>query len=312
MKARPEPGINVEIGGFVVKLVCHDPMLHRRVKSSFHCLSDIAASATPGSSRPAYRSRFGAGRCQKSIMTLAVHSSASMLRTGFDLTSGKLLDGEGEYVAALNPAARHGVIRLTGLPGHSATAEPGSDATLALANFIRRIFTRLVIDHNGAVFHCACVVRNGAAHLFFGKSGSGKSTVCELSRGDTIASDDLTVVRVVSGRMLAWGLPAFRSPPYQLSQGVFPIRAAFTLVQDSRNFIKRLGAASALAGLLTFPSDLSEPEQVGKIIDLLTRLVHTVPCYELHFSKDPMFWNAIDAELTDQVQGLGVHGSQLA
>lgn len=220
-------------------------------------------------------------------MTLAIHSSASASCNDVDLAQGMHFDGEGEYVARFDSATRRGVIRLT-----------GHNPTLALANFIRRIFARLVIDNKGAVFHCACVVRNGAAHLFFGKSGSGKSTVCKLLRDDTIAGDDLTVVRLMGGRMLAWGLPAFRSPLYQLSRGVFPVRAAFTLAQDCRNFIRNLDATAAIAGMLAFSTDLSQPKQAGKIVDLLARLVHNVPCRELHFRKDRLpglcrkkFWN---------------------
>jgi hypothetical protein len=309
INAHQAPGINLEIGGLVIKLLCPDPELYRRIQSSFRCFSGH----------------------QKPILALEVHSSKS--HWGRLPNETCRLDGEGEYVAAFDPSARRAVIRLTG--------SSGSDAILALANFIKRIFARLIIDNNGAIFHSACVVRKrpgfakgyaeaSGAHIFFGKSGAGKSTVCELSRGAAIArhalrvaSDDLTIIRLMGGRMLAWGLPAFggraqrvasarfiprcagggqrlRSSPYLLSRGPFPIRAAFTLVQDNRHFVKRLRPTAAMAGMLALPADLSDPDPIAKTIDLLTRLVQSVPCYELHFKKDRAFWDDIDAEVEKQ------------
>lgn len=328
MNARPELGRNVEIGGFLVRLVCHDPALARRIKAFFQ---------SPRRSGP---------RPEPSLALTVFPAGTAPGKLG-GRPRGQLLDGEGEYVAAFDLAARRGVIRLTG-------AAPA----LALANFIRRIFARLVIEHNGAVFHSACVVRKSpvfrrrsesyggqiakadGAYIFFGQSGAGKSTVCQLSQGQAIAghalakrcawlrvaSDDLTVVRMLGGRLLAWGLPSFQAPPFQLSTGPFPIRAAFTLVQARRNFLRRLAAPAALAGMLAFSSDIFAPgrppqrgggrrvpgaalapsagvppsgDPVAKTVDLLARLVQAVPCYELHFKKDPGFWDCIEAELAD-------------
>jgi serine kinase of HPr protein (carbohydrate metabolism regulator) len=53
--------------------------------------------------------------------------------------------------------------------------------------------------------HVSCVARNGAAILIGGKSGSGKSDLALrlIGRGATLVSDDYTLVRRVSGRLLA-------------------------------------------------------------------------------------------------------------
>jgi len=53
--------------------------------------------------------------------------------------------------------------------------------------------------------HTSCVAKHGAAVLISGRSGSGKSdlTLRLIDRGATLVSDDYTIVRRVSGRLLA-------------------------------------------------------------------------------------------------------------
>jgi serine kinase of HPr protein (carbohydrate metabolism regulator) len=53
--------------------------------------------------------------------------------------------------------------------------------------------------------HVSCVARDGRAVLISGRSGSGKSDLALrlIDRGAMLVSDDYTVVRRVSGRLLA-------------------------------------------------------------------------------------------------------------
>ena len=57
--------------------------------------------------------------------------------------------------------------------------------------------------------HTSCVVKNAAAVLISGRSGSGKSdlTLRLIDRGATLVSDDYTIVRRVSGQLLASAPP---------------------------------------------------------------------------------------------------------
>jgi len=53
--------------------------------------------------------------------------------------------------------------------------------------------------------HTSCVAKNGCAILISGRSGSGKSDLALrlIDRGARLVSDDYTLVRRVSGRLLA-------------------------------------------------------------------------------------------------------------
>ena len=65
-------------------------------------------------------------------------------------------------------------------------------ASSALANFLRVTYALLLIRHGGFLFHSAGMIRNGCGYLFYGHSGSGKTTVSRLSQNHvTLLSDDL-------------------------------------------------------------------------------------------------------------------------
>lgn len=53
--------------------------------------------------------------------------------------------------------------------------------------------------------HTSCVAKGGAAILISGRSGAGKSDLAVrlIDRGAVLVSDDYTIVRRVSGRLLA-------------------------------------------------------------------------------------------------------------
>ena len=60
--------------------------------------------------------------------------------------------------------------------------------------FLRVIYALLVFQAGGLLFHAAGIVRDGQCYLFFGHSGSGKTTVARLSSTDLVLNDDLVVL----------------------------------------------------------------------------------------------------------------------
>jgi hypothetical protein len=229
-------------------------------------------------------------------ITLRFTDSGNALKTrqtGWEI----LIDGYGEYTAVFDMKTRSGLITLAG--------EPRAEIAL---NCIRQICARVIIEEGGLVLHAACVVRNASAFVFVGKSGAGKSTVCSLSPHCQIATDDTTVVRRRDGKFVAWGMPAcppsggagrpgtgsFKPPA---DSGPFEITAIFKLVKDKTVRLVPMSGATATAGILALPFFSSEAETVGKMLELVRDLTDCVPCYELHFRKDPSFWKCIEKEM---------------
>jgi len=203
---------------------------------------------------------------------------------------GKTIDGKGQY---------DGMFDLNACKGYVIIDGPSAD--LVLANFVRQVFTHLIIAHGGVILHGACVVKNGNAHIFYGTSGAGKSTICELSSDCIIASDDLTAIRKIGSRFLAWGMPGtgmrIAECGLRNSLGPYRIRAIFRLVQDTENRLIQLEGAKAVADILALPRTPVESARITKMLEFLDELTDHVQSYELHFRKDTSFWKCIEEVL---------------
>ncbi len=200
-----------------------------------------------------------------------------------DATAGEPLDGCDEYEGYVDLVGHRGGVTFTG------GVSPG-----ALANCLRQICTELTFMDDGAILHAAYLADDKGGYVFAGRSGAGKSTVCELSSHLRVLSDDLIAVRRQAGQYLAWGLP--RAELHTEARPV-TIRAVFVLRQSRENRLVPLAPAAALAHVLALPTRTMKNVDIGKVLALLDGLTNHVPCYELHFRKDPSFWKCIDSQL---------------
>jgi hypothetical protein len=161
-------------------------------------------------------------------------------------------------------------------------------------NFLRVLTALYILEHGGLLVHGAGVVRDGCAHVFFGPSGSGKTTVTRLSPGDTILSDDLTLVVPAAGGYAAAGIPfgmAHHAVPD--TSGLFPLAGLHRLVQSPEVRREPLTGALALAELAScLPFVMQDPGRVGAALSNASRLVSSVPVGRLLFRRDPSFWEA--------------------
>ncbi len=152
-------------------------------------------------------------------------------------------------------------------------------------------------DFGAFLLHTCGVVRRGRAFLFFGASGSGKSTVAGLS-SDPVLSDDTVAVRVGDGELRAYATPFrgnFREGQWPLPFDA-PVAAAFHLVQAPRTFAEPLGPVEAFRRLspgLMF--DFPDPEHRGRLLALAMEFVARIPCFALHFTPTPDLWQTVDA-----------------
>ena len=170
-------------------------------------------------------------------------------------------------------------------------------AVMAVANFLRSAYALLLVDHGGFLFHSAGMIRHGRGYLFYGHSGSGKTTVSRLSRGTaTLLSDDLVAVRAHSGVWHAHGTPFWGElGDHPKTSARAPLRAIFGLVKDRDVRAEPLSAALAVADLVSsVPVTSTEAPVSQRLIGLCADLATRVPCYHLHFTPDDSFWRVVD------------------
>jgi hypothetical protein len=166
---------------------------------------------------------------------------------------------------------------------------------LALKHALMNLFSAFLIHHNwGLLVHSSCAVEHGAAHLFAGHSGAGKSTVAKLSNPRNLLSDEAAIIKITKGSITCYDSP-FRSELKSSNlQDVYPLKSIQLLNQALQNERIMLNKADALINLIDkvfyWPHCAAE---TTRIIQMLMLLVKQVPIYELHFQKNNTFWELI-------------------
>lgn len=167
----------------------------------------------------------------------------------------------------------------------------------ALSNFLRVAYAVLFVHREGFLFHSAGMIRGGRGYVFYGHSGSGKTTISGLSRHEaTILSDDLVALRVHDGIWHVHGTPFWgEMEGHPRTSASAPLRGVFSLVKAPAVRLEPLPRSQAVADVVSsVPVTCAEPHLSAQLIDLCTDLVVQVPCYRLHFKKDTSFWRELD------------------
>jgi hypothetical protein len=187
------------------------------------------------------------------------------------------------------------------------SATPVEDADY----FIRTIYALRLFEAGGLLFHAAGLVRHARGYLFFGQSGSGKTTVSRLSPEAIVLNDDLVALMPRAGQWHMHATPF--SNPTQVALQHAPasprsaiVSGAYRLIQDQRVYVEDLPPALAVAEIVaSSPIVCADP---ARTLDLITRArqLHTaVPIRHLHFLPDSSFWKVVDQGSGNGVQGSG-------
>jgi hypothetical protein len=162
-------------------------------------------------------------------------------------------------------------------------------------NFLRVLYAHLCLRADGLLLHSAGVVSDGAGFVFFGQSGSGKSTVSRLSLDKTILSDDLVILRIQDGKARVYGVP-FRGdfPEAPRVNTSADLRGLFALVKAPEHAITHVEPPAALARLLAcMPFVIIDAAHAKRAVKICSQLIECVPVRALRFRLDSGFWREI-------------------
>ena len=150
---------------------------------------------------------------------------------------------------------------------------------------ILRVICDYIIDKKGFFLHCSCLKYKDEAIIFTAPSGTGKSTHASLWRrhfGDEVVmiNDDKPLVREKDDRFVIYGTPW--NGKHGIGSNISaPIRAIVFLSQTKENKAAPISAVEAITLLLQQTVLPSDKAQLSKLLDMLGRLVETVPMYRL-------------------------------
>lgn len=155
---------------------------------------------------------------------------------------------------ASEPGVRHTLDADATFSLATASILPGARYfSTALSSMLRILFAQAVVQRGGASVHAAAVSLGGCAYLFLGRSGTGKSThACQWLQafpGSHLLNDDNPVLRLVDGRLMAYGTPWSGKTPCYRNEAA-PVAGIVRLQQSAANRFVALDGPSAFAALL--------------------------------------------------------------
>lgn len=156
-----------------------------------------------------------------------------------------------------------------------------------LETFLTAICAGHLLRHEGFLIHAAAILSGEEAFLFFGPSGSGKSTVAELI-GEGIISDEIVAIRLDGERYRVFGVPWRGQRLSAPLRGLFHLRKAY---ETSFTPLSPAGALRQLLPNVLFPQP--DTSEVALFMEIAGELVTRVPCYEMRFTPDRAFWEAV-------------------
>ncbi len=204
-------------------------------------------------------------------------------------------DGPGLHLPRIRGLSPHG-----GGPGILRVSPdlPFATTRRHMENYLRWTVADLALDRDGFVLHSAGLVRAGKAYIFFGHSGAGKSTATAMSveaKGALALSDDLVLLLKEGTVFKAATTPFWGTMPQKVKErGVYPLAAIFHLRQSPEVRTASLSPALATGMVLSCcPFVASTSRRTTRLVPLVEDLCRSVPVKELHFKKDPSFWDVI-------------------
>ncbi len=231
------------------------------------------------------------------------HAGHADLRLSLTVTSEHLPPASAG--AQINPAGTRlaftypgfeGEIDLERGEGRLTVCRPDPLADIQL--YLSLVLNAVALRHGGFVAHAAGIAHRGHGFLCLGPSGTGKTTLSRLSTGDVVLNDDLALVMPAGEGWVVCGTPftnPHQNPPHHASA---PLRAVLRLRQSPDHRLEPLAPAAALAELVSSVALLSNlPPLAPRVMEIASRLLEQVPCFNLHFRKDAGFWRLIEEQL---------------
>ncbi len=151
---------------------------------------------------------------------------------------------------------------------------------------VGEIFHYAILQTAGLVFHASAIDYDGSGILFSAPSGTGKSTHTSLwekyyPEKTRVINDDTPAIRFLQDTPYAFGTPW--SGKTEKNQNIAaPVRAIFFLERAAENRLSEISGADAVSRMLNEVRKSVFPEMMTHSLDMINRLLQSVPVYVLH------------------------------
>lgn len=161
--------------------------------------------------------------------------------------------------------------------------------------YLRSICAIAAFQGGQILLHAAGIVRKDYALLFVGHSGSGKSTIVQLSPGFIVLNDDLVLLEPCTDKWIAHATPFWNPGQARVENACAVVKNIFTLIKSDYNSVQDLKPGRALAEIISnIPIISADPARNESLLGLCTKFCADVPVYELSFQKNQSFWSVVE------------------
>lgn len=151
-------------------------------------------------------------------------------------------------------------------------------------------FYRQLVNFDGMMLHSSAVVRDGKAYLFTAACGTGKSTHTQLWLKNFpdafILNDDKPALRLEDGKFYAYGTPWSGKTAQNRNLRV-ELGGICVLRRGAENKIVRYTGRGALYDILEQTVRPRDPVRMGKLLEIMDRLMTLVPIWKLECNMEP-------------------------
>jgi hypothetical protein len=164
----------------------------------------------------------------------------------------------------------------------------------SLENGLRRMFSSFLPSFSAVMLHSSGAIRGNRAALFFASDEGGKSTVLKNLTQGTELSDDRNIIRQEGDIFTAYSTPWGQNNNGPQQAGV----GGLFLIEKAQTFGLFPIAPSSMVVFLwnehiQFWETLPKFLRI-KAFELIADLCYRTPCYQMHFPKNFVDWDAID------------------
>ncbi len=258
--------VRLDIGGLGYDLICNN-----------RALADWLA----------WRCRYFPAQSGKRLVTHLIiqpgDQPRSLLQLAPRFSRGALIWDEPGIQGWIDPFKPAGRLSL-------ASRQPQAEAEY----FLRAVSALFSFENGGLLFHAAGVVQNDRAYLFFGRSGSGKSTAASFSPQGAVLNDDLVLLMPNQGIWWAYPTPFWNQPISPAPAPPAPLAGLYRLVQDSEVYLEDMPRGIAISEMLSSaPLVSADANRSHRLIQRCQEILETIPAFYLHFQPNASFWQVV-------------------
>lgn len=177
---------------------------------------------------------------------------------------------------------------------------------LILKNYLRVLMVYSLFKSGSIMLHSSAVLDQSAsnrpeAHIFFGHSGDGKTTICRLGleSGRDCLSDDLNALHLIEHKLYVERIPFSGVFADQSIAGCYPVKTMYYLEKNEINHILPVRGSIFFAKFLSnTPFINKDPYRLEELSLRIEKMIECTHSFKLSFKPDTDVWELIHHHAT--------------